>query len=100
MYRAFILGNIIQMDIPGDFAELGIGQGGTSVFFARLAKKYDRKFLAVDSFEGLPPPDMESKDNHYFVEGDYRPKDGVDQLAAFLEYKKQFDVDDVLHVEK
>merc|ERR1719506_1464454 len=100
MYRGFIKGNIIGQDIPGDFAELGTGLGGTSIFFSRLAKQYGRKFLAVDSFEGLPPPDMNNKDNHYFVEGDYRPKDGVDQLAAFLEYKKQFDVDDVLHVEK
>lgn len=99
MYRKFVLGNIIQGDIPGHFAELGIGQGGTSVFFARLAKQYGRKFLAVDSFEGLPEPDM-MKDNHYFVEGDYRPKDGADQLEQFMRWKSDFDVDDVMHVEK
>jgi len=100
MYRSYILGEIIQGDIPGDFAELGIGQGGTSVFFARLAKKFDRNFLAVDSFEGLPPPDMTNKDNHYFVEGDYRPPEGIDQLAQFMKWKSKFDVEDSLFVEK
>jgi len=100
MYRSFILGNIIQGDVPGDFAELGTGLGGTSLFFARLAKMNGRKFLAVDSFEGLPEPDLAAKDNHYFLEGDYRPKDGVDQLQAFKDYAKGFDVDDDLYIEK
>jgi len=100
IYRSFIKGNIIQGDVPGDFAELGTGLGGTSIFFARLAKTFGRKFLAVDSFEGLPPVDLKNKDNHYFVEGDYRPKDGVDQLDAFMKYKSDFGIDDVLYVEK
>jgi len=103
IYRSFIRGNIISQNIPGHFAELGIGQGGTSVFFARLAKMYERKFLAVDSFEGLPPVVLENKDNHYFVEGDYRPtadRDGLGQLEAFIKWKADYDVDDTLHVEK
>lgn len=99
IYRSFIKGNIIAQDIPGDFAELGIGQGGTSVFFARLAKAHGRKFLAVDSFEGLPEPDM-MKDNHYFVEGDYRPKEKVDQREEFMRYKADFDIEDNMYVEK
>jgi len=100
MYRSFINANVIQGGVPGDFAELGTGLGGTSVFFARLAKQHGRKFLAVDSFEGLPEPDLNNKDNHYFVEGDYRPRNGVDQLQAWMEYKKGFDIDDVLYTEK
>lgn len=99
IYRSFVLGNIIQQDIPGHFAELGIGQGGTSIFFARLAKMYGRKFLAVDSFEGLPEPDM-TKDNHYFVQGDYRPKNEVDQLQCFMDYMKDKDIEDTLTVKK
>jgi hypothetical protein len=43
---------------------------------------------------------MESKDNHYFVEGDYRPPEGVDQKEAFMKWKSKFDVDDVMYVEK
>mmetsp|Transcript_15637 Transcript_15637/g.36612 ORF Transcript_15637/g.36612 Transcript_15637/m.36612 type:complete len:574 (+) Transcript_15637:95-1816(+) len=97
IYHDFIVENLL--DVPGDFAEFGIGQGGTSLFFARLAKKYGRKFLAVDSFEGLPVPDME-KDNHYFKQGDYKPKDGIDNYENFLQYKEPYDVDDVLVVMK
>jgi len=101
IYRSFIRGNILSQDIPGDFAELGIGQGGTSVFFALLAKQYGRKFLAVDSFEGLPEPDLNNKDNHYFVEGDYRPKEGVeDQRENFIKWKADYDVEDSMYVEK
>lgn len=99
VYHDFIVKNLITHGVPGAFAEFGIGQGGTSVFLARLAKKYHRKFLAVDSFEGLPPPDK-CKDNHYFLEGDYRPLPGRDNYEAFMEYKSAFDVDDVIYVEK
>lgn len=97
VYHDFIVANLVQ-EVPGDFAEFGIGQGGMSVFLARLAKKYRRKFLAVDSFEGLPPPS--GKDNHYFLQGDYRPKEGMDNYEAFLKYKSWFDIDDTMHVVK
>jgi len=100
MYHDFIRSNIISEPVvPGDFAEFGIGQGGTSIFFARMAKRFGRKFLAVDSFEGLPPVDL-SKDNHYFLEGDYRPREGYDQLEQWNQYKKHFDVDDELYTLK
>eukprot|EP00930_Biecheleria_cincta_P059420 TRINITY_DN45161_c0_g1_i1.p1 TRINITY_DN45161_c0_g1~~TRINITY_DN45161_c0_g1_i1.p1 ORF type:complete len:394 (+),score=57.68 TRINITY_DN45161_c0_g1_i1:132-1313(+) len=100
MYHDFLVKNVLEAgQVPGDFAEFGIGRGGTSVFLARLAKKYRRKCLAVDSFEGLPPPSV-GKDNPYFVEGDYRPSSGDDNFQAFLEYKKAFDVEDSLHVIK
>jgi len=97
IYRDFILGNLIN--VPGDFAELGIGLGGTTIFLARIGKSLGRKFLAVDSFEGLPPPDY-SKENHYFLEGDYRPLSGVDNHKNFLTYKSSFDVDDTLYTIK
>lgn len=99
IYRSLCLGNILQPGVEGHFAEFGIGQGGTSVFFARLAKAYGRKFLAVDSFEGLPPPDM-GKDNHYFLEGDYRSVNNVDNYENFMKYKSEFHIDDTIHVIK
>merc|ERR1719476_980712 len=85
--------------VPGDFAELGVGGGGSSVFFARLAKKYRRKFLSVDSFEGLPEPD-EVKDASYFMKGDYRPLAEADNHGRFLEYVQRFDVADIMTVIK
>lgn len=99
IYRSLCLGNILHAGVEGDFAEFGIGQGGTSCFFARLAKAYGRKFLSVDSFEGLPPPDF-SKENHYFVEGDYRSKGNVDNYQNFVDYKSNFHIDDTIHVIK
>lgn len=94
-YHNFIVNNIIER-VPGDMAEFGIGQGGSSLFFARLAKKYGRRFLAVDSFQGLPPPT--NQDNAYFLEGDYRSKPGEDNYDNFLKYKARFDVEDSLTV--
>lgn len=98
VYHDFLVEHVLEK-VPGGLAEFGMGQGGTSIFLARLAKQYGRKFLAVDSFEGLPPPDA-GKDNPYFLEGDYRPNDGSDNYDNFLRYKARFDVDDSLHVIK
>lgn len=96
IYTSVIMQNVLgAREVPGHFAEWGIGQGGTAIYFARLAKKYGRKFLAVDSFEGLPPVDLE-KENHYFVEGDYRANAGVDNYDCFMKYKSKFDVEDTL----
>lgn len=97
IYHNFIVGNLRH--VPGDFAEFGTGLGGTSVFLARLAKQMGKKCLAVDSFEGLPEPDF-GKDNHYFVEGDYRPPSGLDNYDRWMQYKSRFDVDDNLYTIK
>jgi len=96
IYHDFLVNHVLK-EVPGDLAEFGIGQGGTSVFFARLAKQHRRKFLAVDSFEGLPEPDV-GKDNPYFLPGDYRPNNQTDNYENFLRYKSRFDVDDNLHI--
>jgi len=98
-YHDFLVRNVLR-DVPGDLAELGMGQGGMSLFLGRLGKKYRRKFLAVDSFEGLPPPDV-GKDNPYFLQGDYRPTEAAgDNYENFLQYMKAFDVDDCMTVKK
>lgn len=99
IHHDFVMKNIVHNNIPGNFAELGVGQGGTSVFLARLAKKLGRKLLAVDSFQGLPAPSRE-KDNAYFVKGDYQAQGDVDQMAQFLNWRTRYSVDDVMHVEK
>lgn len=98
-YHDFLVRNVLR-EVPGDLAELGIGQGGMALFLGRLAKKYHRKFLAVDSFEGLPPPDV-GKDNPYFLQGDYRPTETAgDNYHNFLQYLKAFDVEDSMTVKK
>jgi len=43
---------------------------------------------------------LNNKDNHYFVEGDYRPKDEEDQREAFMRWQKDYDVDDIMTVKK
>lgn len=97
VYHHIIEEQLLHVD--GEFAELGVGAGGTSMFLARLAKKYGRKFLAVDSFAGLPEPDL-GKDNHYFLKGDYRPEAGEDNYTNFMKYKERFGVEDTVTVIK
>jgi len=87
-----------QPAVQGAFAEFGVGEGGTSIYFARKAKMHGRKFLSVDSFAGLPPPN--AQDNQYFVEGDYGPPKGVDNHKAFLDLVERMDVNDTVTVVK
>jgi hypothetical protein len=53
-----VLGN----DVPGDLIETGIWRGGTTIFMRALLKLHgisDRIVYAADSFQGVPPPDVE-----------------------------------------
>ena len=43
-----------QIDIPGDFVELGCYKGDTSLLLADVLKSSDKKLWIYDSFEGLP----------------------------------------------
>jgi O-methyltransferase len=51
---------IFQENIPGDFMETGVWQGGATIFMRALLKVYgedvQRCVWAADSFEGLPKP--------------------------------------------
>ncbi|CAK9097728.1 RING finger protein nhl-1 [Durusdinium trenchii] len=81
----------------GNFAEFGIGLGGTSLFFGQMAKTYGRRLLA-DSFRGLPQPDP-LLDEAYFAAGDFRT-DGDEPLngsKAFQELLENFGLEE--HVE-
>ena len=54
----FILEDIIERELDGDFIELGVWKGGlcilaTSIFHAY--KQYNRKVFLADSFDGIPP---------------------------------------------
>lgn len=86
------------VSLPGDIIEAGVGHGGMSVFFALLAKQLgvDKEVIGVDSFEGLPDPDVR-KDNVYFVEGEYGPgRDDIDLLESFRVTAAGYGVGDMI----
>lgn len=53
---------VVTENIPGDLVETGAWRGGASIFMRLALDVYgdkDRTVWVADSFEGLPPPDME-----------------------------------------
>ncbi len=49
--------------VPGDFVETGVWRGGACILARAIFRAYgvtDRRIIACDSFEGLPPPDEEN----------------------------------------
>ena len=53
---------VLRDDVPGDLIEAGVWRGGAVIFMRAILKAYgvrDRKVYAADSFQGLPPPDVE-----------------------------------------
>lgn len=72
--------------LEGDVVELGVAAGGTSVFLAQLAASAGKKFVCVDSFEGLPSPRV-GVDNAHFKKGDFGPlEDDGDLLQMVDDY--------------
>ena len=64
---------ILTENIPGDFIETGVWRGGACIFMRGILAAHgvsNRKVFVADSFEGLPPPDIERfpddvGDRHY-----------------------------------
>lgn len=59
----FCLQRILADGIPGDVIETGVWRGGATIFMRGFLKAHgvtDRTVWAADSFEGLPPPDVEN----------------------------------------
>lgn len=83
--------------LPGDFIELGVARGGTSLFFAFLARKWKKKVLSLDSFEGLPAPDS-IRDNPYFLEGFYRSaaSEPVSVYDRFRRAIREFEAEEII----
>ncbi len=55
----FLIEKVIKRGIPGDIVETGVWRGGACIMARAILKAYgvkDRKVVACDSFEGLPPP--------------------------------------------
>lgn len=62
----------VNKKIPGDFVETGAWRGGACIVAKSVYNelKSDTKIFVVDSFEGLPPPDVskypdDKNDTHY-----------------------------------
>jgi|SRR3989338_2773159 len=62
----------VKRNVPGDFIETGAWRGGACIVAKSIYNdlKTDKKVFVADSFEGLPPPNIEKypddiKDTHY-----------------------------------
>ncbi len=57
----YCIRDIIKNDIEGDFIELGVWRGGSTILMRALLKELNitnRYVWVADSFEGLPKPDL------------------------------------------
>jgi O-methyltransferase len=58
----YCIETVLENNVPGDLIETGVWRGGGSIFMRGVLKAYgstDRTVWVADSFEGLPPPDVE-----------------------------------------
>lgn len=67
LYSLFSLAKKVCIDnIPGNFVECGVADGGSTALMAAVMKRYSKQpriLYAFDSFEGLPEPTEEDKSN-------------------------------------
>ena len=94
---------VIEDDIPGDIIETGVWRGGACILARGVLKAHgikNRKIWLADSFQGLPPPNVEKYpidqgDNHYLnpffrvtveeVKNHFRRFGLLDDQVCFLE---------------
>jgi O-methyltransferase len=64
---------VIAQEIPGDFVECGVAQGGCSALMAMAAKTdpSQRRMWLFDSFQGIPDPTAEDFDEATEVTGEH-----------------------------
>ena len=94
---------VMKDDVPGDFIETGVWRGGACILMrgiSRAGGQGHRKVFVADSFEGLPPPDVENYpqdagDKHYLlkhvlgisqeiVEANFQAYDLLDENVVFM----------------
>jgi O-methyltransferase len=94
--------SILRNRVPGDLIETGVWRGGATILMRAVLKAYgvtDRAVWVADSFEGLPPPDMQNYpqdagDTHHThdllrvsqeeVEANFAKYDLLDDQVRFL----------------
>lgn len=91
----------VSRNIPGDFVETGAWRGGACIIAKSVYNdlKVNKKVYVVDSFEGLPPPDVEKypddkNDTHYLdpnmtaplemVQANFKKFNCLDDNVVFL----------------
>jgi hypothetical protein len=55
--------DVLGRKVPGDLIEAGVWRGGATIFMRAVLKVHsvsDRSVYVADSFEGVPPPDVEA----------------------------------------
>lgn len=98
----FCVQTVLVENIEGDLIETGVWRGGSCIFMRAILAAFgvnNRKIFVADSFEGLPPPDIEKYpadkgDIHYKqrllavtkeeVENNFRKYDLLDEQVVFL----------------
>lgn len=58
----YCMEDVLKNGIPGDVIETGVWRGGATIFMRAILKAYgdtSRKVWVADSFQGLPPPDVD-----------------------------------------
>jgi len=77
--------DVLRKNVPGDFIEAGTWRGGAAIFLRAILKAYgieNRSICVADSFEGLPPADLE----HFPAESGFDHSDSF--LAVSLDQVK------------
>lgn len=57
--------DVLERGVPGDVIETGVWRGGAAIFMRAVLKAYgeeDRTVWAADSFEGLPPAEVNARE--------------------------------------
>ena len=98
----FVMCDVIENNVAGDFVETGVWRGGACIFARAIMKSYgvtDRTVWVADSFAGLPEPDAETYsadkgDKHHTVsilavsreqvENNFRVYGLLDEQVKFL----------------
>jgi len=60
--------SVLREKVPGDLVECGVWRGGVTLYMRAILKAHDirdRSVWALDSFEGLPEPDLEQNPLDY-----------------------------------
>jgi hypothetical protein len=63
---------VLRDNIPGDFLEAGVWRGGASIFMRAMLNIWgdsQRKVFVADSFQGLPPPQLnQDEDLNFYLD--------------------------------
>ena len=73
---------ILEEEIEGDFAEVGVHKGNSAVVLAEIANKAGRDLYLFDTFNGFDKKDLEGVDDK-FQEGEWGGV-SIDDTKAFI----------------